>query len=168
MIFILLNILIFITLISVWFNPNGNFTYLQFFILIVMFFGTLFFLKDLSEHESSLSIFLVSLCLSSNSLLFSFVSKFEFSEKENKSFLVIHDESNIISKKDKELILPFYNYDFSKVPLNQKFIAKYYDLQDRKRNFTEFITFTFLKEYFYFKSLKSFYLVKREQHRKVC
>lgn len=68
---------------------------------------------------------------------------------------------------DKRLILQFCKCDFSKVTLNPKFVAKYYDLQDRKRSFTEFITFTFLKEYFYFKSLKSFYLVKREQHRKV-
>lgn len=168
MIFILLNILIFITLISVWYNPNGNFTNLQFFTLLVAFFGTLFFLKDLSQHESSLSIFLSSLCLSSNSLLFSFVTKSEFTERGNKSFLVIYDKSNFIDKKEQELILPFYEYNFSKVTLNPKFITKYYELQNKKRNFWEFFILTFIKEYFYFKSLKSFYLEKREQNRKVC
>jgi hypothetical protein len=86
----------------------------------------------------------------------------------DKISVTVHNETNSISKNDKRLILPFCKCDFSKVTLNPKFVAKYYDLQDRKRSFTESITFTFLKEYFYFKSFKSFYLVKREQNRKVC
>lgn len=166
MIFILLNILIFIILISVWYNPNGNFTNLQFFTLLVAFFGTLFFLKDLSHHESSLSIFLNSLCLSSNSLLFSVVSKLKFTEKSNKSSLIIYNESDSITKKENEILLPFYENDFSKVSLNPKFVTKYYELQHKKRNFLEVLTFALLAEYFYFKSLKSFYLVKREQNKK--
>lgn len=162
MIFILLNILISITLISVWYNPNGNFTYLQYFTLFSVFLGNFFFLNTLSLHEHSLSIFLVSLCLSSNSLLFSLANPLGPVAKGEKSAFRIHDESNSISKKEKELILPFCNYDFSKVNLNPKLISKYYELQNNKRNFFENLTFTFLKEYFYFKSLKSFYLVWKE------
>ena len=150
MIFILLNILIFIILISVWFNPNGSFTNFQYFCILFLIYGSPIFAKSLS------SVFLIFFCSIFNGVLW-FVIPFSS-----------HFCYDSISKNDKRLILQFCKCDFSKVTLNPKFVAKYYDLQDRKRSFTEFITFTFLKEYFYFKSLKSFYLVKREQHRKVC
>lgn len=163
MIFILLNILIFIILISVWFNPNGSFADLQYFCILFLIYGSPIFAKSLS------SVFLIFFCSIFNGVLW-FVIPFSghFCYDSDKISVTIHNESDSISKNDKRLILQFCKCDFSKVTLNPKFVAKYYDLQDRKRSFTEFITFTFLKEYFYFKSLKSFYLVKREQHRKVC
>ena len=163
MIFILLNILIFIILISVWFNPNGSFTDFQYFCILFLIYGSVIFTKSLP------SVFLIFFCSIFNGILWVIVSlSGHLCYDSDKISVLIHNESDSISKNDKILILPFYKCDFSKVTLNQKFVAKYYDLQDRKRNFTEFITFTFLKEYFYFKSIKSFYLVKREQHRKVC
>lgn len=163
MIFILLNILIFIILISVWFNPNGSFTNFQYFCILFLIYGSTIFVKSLS------SIFLIFFCPMFNGILWSVISfSSHFCNDSDKISVTIHDESDSISKNDKRLILPFCKCDFSKVTLNPKFVTKYYYLQNRKRNFTEFITFTFLKEYFYFKSIKSFYLVKREQHRKVC
>ena len=163
MIFILLNILIFIILISVWFNPNGSFTNFQYFSILFLIYGSIFFIKSLS------SIFLIFFCPMFNGVLWSAISfSGRYCNDSDKISVTVHNETNSISKNDKRLILPFCKCDFSKVTLNPKFVAKYYDLQDRKRSFTEFITFTFLKEYFYFKSLKSFYLVKREQNRKVC
>ena len=163
MIFILLNILIFIILISVWFNPNGSFTNFQYFSILFLIYGSIFFIKSLS------SIFLIFFCPMFNGVLWSAISlSGRYCNDSDKISVTVHNETNSISKNDKRLILPFCKCDFSKVTLNPKFVAKYYDLQDRKRSFTEFITFTFLKEYFYFKSFKSFYLVKREQNRKVC
>lgn len=163
MIFILLNILIFIILISVWFNPNGSFTDFQYFCILFLIYGSVIFAKSLS------SVFLIFFCSIFNGILWVIVSlSGHLCYDSDKISILVHNESDSISKNDKILILSFCKCDFSKVTLNQKFVAKYYDLQDRKRNFTEFITFTFLKEYFYFKSIKSFYLVKREKHRKVC
>ena len=163
MVFILLNILIFIILISVWFNPNGSFTDLQYFCILFLIYGSIFFIKSLS------SIFLIFFCPMFNGVLWSAISlSGRYCNDSDKISVTVHNETNSISKNDKRLILPFCKCDFSKVTLNPKFVAKYYDLQDRKRSFTESITFTFLKEYFYFKSFKSFYLVKREQNRKVC
>ena len=160
MIFILLNILIFIILISVWFNPNGSFTNFQYFSILFLIYGSIFFIKSLS------SIFLIFFCPMFNGVLWSAISlSGRYCNDSDKISVTVHNETNSISKNDKRLILPFCKCDFSKVTLNPKFVAKYYDLQDRKRSFTESITFTFLKEYFYF---KSFYLVKREQNRKVC
>ena len=163
MIFILLNILIFIILISVWFNPNGSFTNFQYFSILFLIYGSIFFIKSLS------SIFLIFFCPMFNGVLWSAISlSGRYCNDSDKISVTVHNETNSISKNDKRLILPFCKCDFSKVTLNPKFVAKYYDLQDRKRSFTESIIFTFLKEYFYFKSFKSFYLVKREQNRKVC
>ena len=163
MIFILLNILIFIILISVWFNPNGSFTDFQYFCILFLIYGNSIFVNSL------LPIFLIFFCSIFNGILWAIIPlSGHLCYDSDKISITIHDESDSISKNDKRLMLQFCKSDFSKVTLNPKFVAKYYDLQDRKRNFTEFITFTFLKEYFYFKSIKSFYLVKREQHRKVC
>ncbi len=163
MIFILLNILIFIILISVWFNPNGSFTNFQYFSILFLIYGSIFFIKSLS------SIFLIFFFPMFNGVLWSAISlSGRYCNDSDKISVTVHNETNSISKNDKRLILPFCKCDFSKVTLNPKFVAKYYDLQDRKRSFTESITFTFLKEYFYFKSFKNFYLVKREQNRKVC
>ena len=163
MIFILLNILIFIILISVWFNPNGSFTNFQYFSILFLIYGSIFFIKSLS------SIFLIFFCPMFNGVLWSAISlSGRYCNDSDKISVTVHNETNSISKNDKRLILPFCKCDFSKVTLNPKFVAKYYDLQDRKRSFTESITFTFLKEYFYFKSFKSFYIVKREQNRMVC
>lgn len=72
--------------------------------------------------------------------------------------------SNSISEQDNiiTLIFPWRSYHFKNTTLNPKFIAKYYKLQNKeKRNFFEYVIFTFLKEYFYFKSVKSYYIVKR-------
>lgn len=163
MIFILLNILIFIILISVWFNPNGSFTDFQYFCILFLIYGNSIFVNSLQ------SVFLIFFCSIFNGILWAIIPlSGHLCYDSDKISVTIHDESDSISKNDKRLMLQFCKCDFSKVNLNPKFVAKYYDLQDRKRNFTEFITFTFLKEYFYFKSIKSFHLVKREQHRKVC
>ena len=163
MIFILLNILIFIILISVWFNPNGCFIDFQYFCILFLIYGNSIFVNSLQ------SVFLIFFCSIFNGILWAIIPlSGHLCYDSDKISVTIHDESDSISKNDKILMLQFCKCDFSKVTLNQKFVDKYYDLQGRKRNFTEFITFTFLKEYFYFKSIKSFYLVKREQHRKVC
>jgi len=73
------------------------------------------------------------------------------------------NESNSISKSENiTLTFPWRSYNFRNVTLNPKFIATYYKLQNKeKRNFFEYITFTLLKEYFYFKSVKSYYIRKR-------
>ena len=163
MIFILLNILIFIILISVWFNPNGSFTDFQYFCILFLIYGNSIFVNSL------LPIFLIFFCSIFNGILWAIIPlSGHLCYDSDKISITIHDESASISKNDKRLMLQFCKCDFSNVTLNPNFVDKYYDLQDRKRNFTEFITFTFLKEYFYFKSIKSFYLVKREKHRKVC
>lgn len=131
--------------------------------ILFLIYGSVIFVKSLP------SVFLIFFCSIFNGILWTIVAlSGHLCYDSDKILVTIHNESDSISENDKRLILPFCKCDFSKVNLNPKFVAKYYDLQDRKRSFTEFITFTFLKEYFYFKSIKSFYLVKREQHRKDC
>lgn len=162
MIFILLNILIFI---SVWFNPNGSFTDFQYFCILFLIYGSPFFAKSLS------SVFLIFFCSIFNGVLW-FVIPFSghFCYDSDKISVTIHNESDSISKNDKRLILQFCKCDFSKVTLNPKFVAKYYQLEKSKSKikpkFSNFVIRTFLQEYFYFKSIKSFYILKREQNRK--
>ena len=165
MIFILLNILIFIILISVWFNPNGSFTNFQYFSILFLIYGSIFFIKSLS------SIFLIFFCPMFNGVLWSAISlSGRYCNDSDKISVTVHNETNSISKNDKRLILPFCKCDFSKVTLNPKFVAKYYQLEKLnskiKSKFSNFIIRTFLQEYFYFKSVYSFCLIKREKHRK--
>ena len=82
----------------------------------------------------------------------------------------INNKFNFISEPYILLNFPWGKYDFSKVTLNPKFVAKYYQLEKSKSKikpkFSNFVIRTFLQEYFYFKSIKSFYILKREQNRK--
>lgn len=167
MIFILLNILIFIVLISVWFNPNGSFTDFQYFCILFLIYGSVIFAKSLP------SVFLIFFCSIFNGILWVIVAlSGHLCYDSDKISITIHNESDSISKNDKRLILPFCKCDFSKVTLNPKFVAKYYQLEKLKSKikpkFSNFVIRTFLQEYFYFKSVYSSYLIKREKHRKVC
>ena len=162
---ILLNFVIFLLLLSARFNPNGNITYLQTSIIVFTYGAVL--IVGVFSTQTWLDVIVLNIFIALNTWWICGTFAYA-SEKYNYSYFETSILSNYISEQDVKIILPFCHHDFSKVTLNPKFVAKYYDLQDRKRNFTEFITFTFLKEYFYFKSIKSFYLVKREQHRKVC
>ena len=162
---ILLNFVIFLLLLSARFNPNGNITYLQTSIIVFTYVAVL--IVGVFSTQTWLDVIVLNIFIALNTWWICGTFAYA-SEKYNYSYFETSILSNYISEQDVKIILPFCHHDFSKVTLNPKFVAKYYDLQDRKRNFTEFITFTFLKEYFYFKSIKSFYLVKREQHRKVC
>lgn len=162
---ILLNFVIFLLLLSARFNPNGNITYLQTSIIVFTYVAVL--IVEVFSTQTWLDVIVLNIFIALNTWWICGTFAYA-SEKYNYSYFETSILSNYISEQDVKIILPFCHHDFSKVTLNPKFVAKYYDLQDRKRNFTEFIAFTFLKEYFYFKSIKSFYLVKREQHRKVC
>ena len=162
---ILLNFVIFLLLLSARFNPNGNITYLQTSIIVFTYVAVL--IVGVFSTQTWLDVIVLNIFIALNTWWICGTFAYA-SEKYNYSYFETSILSNYIPEQDVKIILPFCHHDFSKVTLNPKFVAKYYDLQDRKRNFTEFITFTFLKEYFYFKSIKSFYLVKREQHRKVC
>ena len=162
---ILLNFVIFLLLLSARFNPNGNITYLQTSIIVFTYVAVL--IVGVFSTQTWLDVIVLNIFIALNTWWICGTFAYA-SEKYNYSYFETSILSNYISEQDVKIILPFCHHDFSKVTLNPKFVAKYYDLQDRKRNFTEFITFTFLKEYFYFKSIKSFYLVKREQDRKVC
>ena len=162
---ILLNFVIFLLLLSARFNPNGNITYLQ--TSISVFTDVAVLIVGVFSTQTWLDVIVLNIFIALNTWWICGTFAYA-SEKYNYSYFETSILSNYISEQDVKIILPFCHHDFSKVTLNPKFVAKYYDLQDKKRNFTEFIAFTFLKEYFYFKSIKSFYLIKREQHRKVC
>ena len=62
----------------------------------------------------------------------------------------IDNKFNFISEPYILLSFPWGKYDFSKVTLNQKFIVKYYELQNKSRSFLEFLIFNFLKGIFLF------------------
>lgn len=99
-----------------------------------------------------------------NGVLWSVISlSGRYCNDSDKISVTVHNETNSISKSEYfTLIFPWRSYHFKNVTLNPKFINKYYELQNKeKRNFFEYVTFTFLKEYFYFKSVKSYYIVKR-------
>ena len=156
---ILLNFVIFLLLLSARFNPNGNITYLQTSIIVFTYVAVL--IVGVFSTQTWLDVIVLNIFIALNTWWICGTFAYA-SEKYNYSYFETSILSNYISEQDVKIILPFCHHDFSKVTLNPKFVAKYYDLQDRKRNFTEFITFTFLKEYFYFKSIKSFYLVVQE------
>lgn len=84
----------------------------------------------------------------------------------------IENNFNFISEPYIVLNFPWGKCDFSKVTLNPKFVVKYYQLEKLearvKPKFSNFVIRTFLQEYFYFKSVFSFYLIKREKYRKGC
>ena len=94
MIFILLNILIFIILISVWFNPNGSFTDFQYFCILFLIYGSVIFAKSLS------SVFLIFFCSIFNGILWVIVSlSGHLCYDSDKISILVHNESDSISKE---------------------------------------------------------------------
>lgn len=164
--FLLLNILI---IVIIWnridSSPNENYTNFQ---LLIYFI--LSSLTSLTANPKSEIVFLFGMGFFITNLfvMYPAIVMIEMSIRKHSNYKMknTHLSNSISESPTITLIFPWNKCDFEKVTLNPKFVTKYYDLQDKKRNLLEYLTFTFLKEYFYFKSLKSFYLVKKEQHRK--
>lgn len=58
---------------------------------------------------------------------------------------------------DYRLIFPWYHCDYSHVAVNTEYIKRHYHLQTKKnKTMTERLMFSYLQEYFYFKSVQSF------------
>lgn len=166
---ILLNFVIFLLLLSARFNPNGNITYLQTSIIVFTYVAVL--IVGVFSTQTWLDVIVLNIFIALNTWWICGTFAYA-SEKYNYSYFETSILSNYISEQDVKIILPFCHHDFSKVTLNPKFVAKYYQLEKLKSKtkpkFSNFIIRTFLQEYFYFKSVYSFYLVKREKHRKDC
>lgn len=164
--FLLLNILI---MIFVWnridSSPNENYTNFQLLIYFILVSLTILTANPKSEIAF---LFGVGLFITNLFVMFPAIVMIEMSIRKHSNYKMknTHLSNSISESPTITLIFPWNKCDFEKVTLNPKFVTKYYDLQDKKRNLLEYLIFTFLKEYFYFKSLKSFYLVKKEQHRK--
>ena len=155
---IALNILNLLFLLFFLKSPNKGLTSFQFIMGSIHMFIDPFIehiYTDLANNVIFRSLFLV------NFMLWFWIDG--TSEITEKASYKAENKSNSISEPYIVLNFPWQKCDFSKVALNPKFIARYYELQqNEKSNFLEFITFTFLKEYFYFKSVISFYLVSKE------
>lgn len=166
--FLLLNILWVILDWSLFLSsPNKDNTNFQILVNAILLLATLMTANLNSEvvFILGMSIFIINLLVSLPMIVMANASDRGISKYKVKN---VTNDSNSISKSEYfTLIFPWRSYHFKNVTLNPKFINKYYELQNKeKRNFFEYVTFTFLKEYFYFKSIYSFHIVKREQHRK--
>ena len=142
-------------------SPNKDNTNFQILVNVVLLLATLMTANLNSEivFVLGMSIFILNLLVSLPMIVMANASDRGTSEYKVENTT---NESNSISKSENiTLIFPWRCYHFKNTTLNPKFIAKYYKLQNKKRNFFEYVIFTFLKEYFYFKSVKSYYIVKR-------
>lgn len=139
-------------------SPNEDNTNFQILVSFISLLATLIFVNPNSEivFLFGSSLFVMNLFYN---LPWIFIAN---SDRKSSMYKMknITNDSNSITEKDNIIIIsfPWRRYNFKNVTLNQKFIQKYYKLQNKKRNFFEYILFTFLKEYFYYKSVKSYYI----------
>lgn len=160
---IALNILAFVFLLFLVKSPNKGITSFQFMLpSIVIVVDNI---VETTYNPAYLSTAWFQILFGCNILLWLFIGV--SSDYQESASYKIDNKFNFISEPYILLSFPWGKYDFSKVTLNQKFIVKYYELQNKSRSFLEFLIFTLLKEYFYFKSVVSFHLVSKEKkHRK--
>ena len=163
---ITLNILAFVFLLFLVKSPNKGITSFQF-----MFPSIVIVVDNIVEatyNPAYLSTAWFQILFGCNILLWLFIGV--RSDSQDSASYKIDNKFNFISEPYILLNFPWGKYDFSKVTLNPKFVAKYYQLEKSKSKikpkFSNFVIRTFLQEYFYFKSIKSFYILKREQNRK--
>lgn len=160
---IALNILAFVFLLFLVTSPNKGITVFQFMIPTIII--GIDNIVEATYNPAYLSTSWFQILFVCNLLLWLFIGV--SSDSQESVSYKIDNKFNFISEPYIVLNFPWGKYDFSKVALNQKFIIKYYELQNKSKNFSEFLIFTFLKEYFYFKSVVSFHLVSKERkHRK--
>lgn len=160
--FLFLNLLWIVIYFVLFFNsPNEDNTNFQVLVSFISLLATLIF----ANHTSAItmlfgsSVFILNLFYNFPWILIA------TSDRKNSKYKIknILNNSNSISEaKNITLTFPWRSYSFRNVALNPNFVQEYYKLQNKeKRNFFEYITFTLLKEYFYFKSVKSYYIRKR-------
>ena len=64
---------------------------------------------------------------------------------------------------DYSLVFPWYHCNYSHVAVNPEYIKRHYHLQTKKnKTVAESLMFSYLQEYFYFKSVQSF-MTKKER-----
>lgn len=162
--FLILNLLWIIIYFTLSFNsPNKDNTNFQILVSFILLLSTLIFANPNSEivFLFGSSLFILNLFYNLPWIL---IANSDRKRSRYKIKNITNNYSNSISEQDNiiTLIFPWRSYHFKNTTLNPKFIAKYYKLQNKeKRNFFEYVIFTFLKEYFYFKSVKSYYIRKR-------
>ena len=163
---IALNILAFVFLLFLVTSPNKGITSFQFMLPSIVI--VLDNIVEATYNPAYLSTAWFQILFGCNILLWLFIGV--RSDSQESVSYKIDNKFNFISEPYIVLNFPWGKYDFSKVTLNPKFVAKYYQLEKSKSKikpkFSNFVIRTFLQEYFYFKSIKSFYILKREQNRK--
>ena len=164
---IALNILAFVFLLFLVKSPNKGITSFQFMLpSIVIVVDNI---VEATYNPAYLSTAWFQILFGCNILLWLFIGV--SSDYQESASYKIDNKFNFISEPYIVLNFPWRKCDFSKVTLNPKFVAKYYQLEKLnskiKPKFSNFIIRTFLQEYFYFKSVVSFHLVSKEKkHRK--
>lgn len=165
---IALNILAFVFLLFLVTSPNKGITVFQFMIPTIII--GIDNIVEATYNPAYLSTSWFQILFVCNLLLWLFIGV-TAGTKETATYK-IDNKFNFISEPYIVLNFPWRKCDFSKVTLNPKFVSKYYQLEKLKSKvkpkFSNFVIRTFLQEYFYFKSVYSFYLIKREKHRKDC
>ena len=162
--FLFLNLLWIVIYFVLFFNsPNEDNTNFQVLVSFISLLATLIFVNPNSEivFLFGSSLFILNLFYNLPWIL---IANSDRKRSKYKIKNITTNYSNSISEQDNiiTLIFPWRSYHFKNTTLNPKFIAKYYKLQNQeKRNFFEYISFTLLKEYFYFKSVKSYYIRKQ-------
>ena len=164
---IIINILNFVFNLFLIKSPNKGVTWFQYTI-----FSLVIIIDSITEafyNTADLSTIIFKILFGCNLILW-FLTAFIDEEREKDAFYKIDNKFNFISEPYIVLNFPWSKCDFSKVSLNPKFVAKYYQLEKLKSKikpkFSSLVIRIMLQEYFYFKSVFSFYLIKREKHRK--
>jgi hypothetical protein len=71
-----------------------------------------------------------------------------------------------VGDSELKLVFPWYECTFDHVTVNPKFVQRFHQLQKQEHKIAiERIIFSCLQEYFYFKSVQSFYVAKRNMNQ---
>lgn len=166
---IIVNILNFVFCLFLIKSPNKGVTMFQY--TIVSFIIFIDCIIDSFYNIASLSTSCFKILFGCNLIIWLLVGLID-EQREKNAFYKTDNKFNFISEPYIVLNFPWGKCDFSEVMLNPKFVVKYYQLEKLeekiKPEFSNFVIRILLQEYFYFKSVYSFCLVKREKHRKDC
>ena len=153
---IALNILAFVFLLFLVTSPNKGITSFQFMLpSIVIVVDNI---VEATYNPAYLSTAWFQILFGCNILLWLFIGV--RSDSQGSASYKIDNKFNFISEPYILLNFPWGKYDFSKVTLNPKFVAKYYQLEKSKSKikpkFSNFVIRTFYKNISTLKALKVF------------
>lgn len=136
-------------------SPNGRPTETQIYLLALASLLSVF----LAPNSSELTVFIGSAILLTNFITYAIIGMATtlpvlFGDI---GYEVRCSHTFKVDDTERKLVFPWYNCNFAHVTANPKYVKRHYHLQTKKNKTTrEWLMFSYLQEYFYFKSVQSF------------